>query len=316
MKILKSIIVKLLSIFEEPITWVAAKWLKYAAWQKRSEKVLMKVGVYPIIDHYYWPLINPKKYLKKSLREDRHLPGINLNVSIQLDLLKNFNFNEELLQFSIDGNGHDHFYYNNNNFESGDAEFLYSMIRYLKPKNIIEIGSGFSTLLMLEAINKNWRENKNDQCLLTCVDPYSRLNTKKRNIKIIDKPVESLDPVFFQILTQNDILFIDSSHVIRPQGDVLFEYLEILPILQSGVIVHSHDIFTPKDYLDDWVIHQHLLWNEQYLLEAFLSNNNKFEVIGAVNFLAHHYKKELSEIAPVFAQQKDREPGSFWIRKC
>jgi len=75
-------------------------------------------------------------------------------------------------------------------------------------------------------------------------------------------------------------LFIDSSHIIRPQGDVLFEYLEILPILNAGVFVHIHDIFTPKDYLSEWILDGKVFWNEQYLLEAFLSFNTCFKIMG------------------------------------
>ena len=88
-----------------------------------------------------------------------------------------------------------------------------------------------------------------------------------------------------------------------------------MPRLAKGVIVHVHDIFSPKDYLDDWILRDGLMWNEQYLLEAFLSNNHDFEVIGALNYLAHNYTKEFSEKCPIFAQQLGREPGAFWIRR-
>ena len=116
-------------------------------------------------------------------------------------------------------------------------------------------------------------------------------------------------------MQSNDILFIDSSHVIRPQGDVLFQYLEILPILNSGVLVHIHDIFTPKDYLDEWVFDYHRLWNEQYLLEAFLTFNQHYRIIGALNYLRHHHFEALASKCPVFARQDNREPGSFWLMK-
>ena len=97
---------------------------------------------------------------------------------------------------------------------------------------------------------------------------------------------------------------------------LLFEYLEIaLPVLKPGVIVHIHDIFTPKDYLDDWIYKQHRLWNEQYLLEAFLTFNNKFKIIGATNYLSHNYRDEFSAKCPIFASQRGREPGAFWLRR-
>jgi hypothetical protein len=122
----------------------------------------------------------------------------------------------------------------------------------------------------------------------------------------------------FESLASGDILFIDSSHVIRPQGDVLFEYLSILPRLSHGVLVHIHDIFTPKDYLTEWVVNERRLWNEQYLLEAFISMNRGFRVIGALNFLKHHHPDPLGAKLPVLRQElSQREPGSFWIvRDC
>jgi hypothetical protein len=88
----------------------------------------------------------------------------------------------------------------------------------------------------------------------------------------------------------------------------------LLPILKPGVLVHIHDIFTPKDYLDDWIF-SHRLWNEQYLLEAFLSFNSDFRIIGALNYLAHNYRKELKAKCPIFAKQQNREPGAFWMIK-
>ena len=93
------------------------------------------------------------------------------------------------------------------------------------------------------------------------------------------------------------------------------KYLELLPTLNSGVLVHVHDIFTPKDYLDEWVFNKHLLWNEQYLLEAFLIFNSEFRIIGSLNYLSHNFTEEFSEKCPVFAKQDDREPGAFWMIK-
>ena len=106
--------------------------------------------------------------------------------------------------------------------------------------------------------------------------------------------------------------------MIRPQGDVLFEYLELLPTLNSGVIIHIHDIFTPKDYLDEW-LEASFFWNEQYLLEAFLTNNKNFRIIGATNYLMHKYYDYFSAKCPILKKQKKegikREPGSFWMIK-
>lgn len=305
-----------IAVLGSPFTFIASIWLWFvrkAGIGKINDKILMKVGVFPILDHYYQPLINPKKHIKKSLREDRKLPGIDFNIREQLVLLSKFKYNEELLKFPIGKVKDVEFHYDNKSYKSGDAEYLYNMIRHFKPNKIIEIGSGHSTLMAQNAIIQNKLENFSYKCNHTCIEPYEIPWLKKLDIELVREKVENIDKSFFQKLEANDILFIDSSHIIRAQGDVLFEYLELLPILKSGVLIHIHDIFSPKDYLDDWVYNLHLLWNEQYLLEAFLTFNSEFRIIGALNYLTHNYRIELEEKCPVFAKQEGREPGAFWI---
>ena len=281
----------------------------------RTLQIFRKFGVYPIRDHYYEPLFNPA-YLRKPLSEDRELPGLDWNVGEQLDLLKQFHFNDELLEFPLTQHGDLEYFYNNDAFASGDAEFLYNIIRFFKPRRILEIGSGSSTLLAARAIQANHREDPGYTCEHVCIEPDEAEWLEKLGVTTIREPVERLDKSLFRRLEKNDILFIDSSHMIRPQGDVLFEYLEILPILRSGVLIHIHDVFTPKDYLDEWISQEVRFWNEQYLLEAFLSFNTEFKIIGALNFLKHRFPKELASRCPVLGDQIDlREPGSFWIRR-
>jgi hypothetical protein len=132
-------------------------------------------------------------------------------------------------------------------------------------------------------------------------------------LTVVRKKVEDINLQFFSDLDKNDILFIDSSHIIRPQGDVLFEFLEILPSLKKGVIVHIHDIFTPKNYLKQWLEKEVRFYNEQYLLEAFLTHNSQWKIIGALNYLHHNYFENLKAIAP--SVTSEREPGSFYIQR-
>jgi hypothetical protein len=279
-----------------------------------SRNILLKIGVYPITDHYYEPLFNPK-HLKRSLRLDRNLPGIDFNVPAQLEILKQFNYNEELLKFPMDKLDNRPVYcYNHGPFGPGDSEYLYNIIRLFKPGKIIEVGCGSSTLMALNAIKKNKEIDSAYMGELTCIEPYEHAWLKECDVKVVRSLVENVGKELFGTLGKNDILFIDSSHVIRPQGDVLFEYLEILPTLNPGVMVHIHDIFTPKDYRDEWV-KTATLWNEQYLLEAFLSGNKEYEIIGATNFLSHHHHDMFSSKCPVFKSQANIEPGSFWIRR-
>ncbi len=315
---MKRNILKIILFIGVPFTFLSSIWLKLvkkAGPGKSGDKIFMKLGILPVLDHYYQPMINPKKHLTKSLRDDRELQGIDFNAEEQLDLLAKFNYNEELLKFPLSKKKDIEFYYDNGSYCSGDAEYLYNIVRHFKPNRIIEIGSGNSTLMVRNAVTANKLDNSNYKCNHICIEPYEQPWLEKIEIELIREKVENIDKSFFQKLESKDILFIDSSHIIRPQGDVLFEYLELLPTLKSGVLIHVHDIFTPKDYLNDWVYENHFLWNEQYLLEAFITYNSEFKIIGALNYLTHNYRKEFAEKCPIFAKQQGREPGAFWMIK-
>ena len=278
------------------------------------KNALFKVGVFPIRDHYYEPQFDNRKN-QIDFSQERNLPGIDWRVSDQLKMLKTLTFSGELtgiLQGKTKENPLE-FHLDNGSFESGDAECWYQIIRANKPKRIIEIGSGNSTLMAIKAIKKNQSEQLNYTCEHICIEPYEMPWLEQMDITIIREKVEEIDLSFFSQLKENDILFIDSSHVIRPQGDVLFEYLELLPSLNKGVIVHIHDIFSPRNYLKSWLQDDIRFWNEQYLVEAFLSNNDSWEIIASLNFLHHNYYNLLKEVAPFLTPE--REPGSFYIKK-
>ena len=318
--IIKSIkfILKPILFLGTPLTFLSSVWLKFvkkAGPGKIDDIIFMQLGILPVLDHYYQPMINPKKHLVRSLRDDRDLQGIDLNTEEQLDLLAKFNYNQELLKFPLNRKNEVEFYYDNISYAPGDAEYLYNIVRHFKPGRIIEIGSGYSTLMVRNAITNNKLDNSHYTCHHICIEPYEQQWLEKIEVELIREKVECIEKSFFQQLKSNDLLFIDSSHIIRPQGDVLFEYLELLPTLKPGVLIHVHDIFTPKDYPDEWVYKNHSLWNEQYLLEAFISFNPEFRIIGALNYLSHNYRNEFAEKCPVFAKQQDGEPGAFWMIK-
>jgi Methyltransferase domain len=276
------------------------------------KKALLRVGVFPICDHYYEPLFDGR-HLLKPLSEPRVLPGIDWNVAEQLELLSAFHFNDELLRIPEEQQGKRGFYYNNAAFGTGDAEFLYNLIRFKKPKRILEVGSGFSTLIAIEAIAANRLGDPQYRCEHVCIEPYEMPWLEEAPVRVLRERVEKVDPKNFADLESNDVLFIDSSHVIRPQGDVLFEYLEVLPSLKPGVMVHAHDIFSPRDYPASWAIDEVRLWNEQYLLEAFLSHNRDWKILGALNYLHHNHFSDLAAKCPRL--KPEREPGSFYLQK-
>jgi len=227
-------------------------------------------------------------------------------------LLGKFNYNEELVQLVKLKKSKFNFSFSNDTFLSGDAETAYNIVRYFKPNRIIEVGCGNSTLILQHAISRN-KSERNIECNHICIEPFHYEHLAEMNVEFLKSRIEDVDIEYFKSLQKNDILFIDSSHIIRPQGDVLLEYLEILPILNSGVIVHIHDIFSPRDYLDEWIKDGVLFWNEQYLLEAFLLFNSEYKIICANNYLMHNYFSEFKKTCVML--EPGREPGSFWIQK-
>ena len=279
------------------------------------KRILLTIGIFPLRDHYYEPLFNPR-WLRYPLDEPRLLPGVDLSEAGQLKLLEQMavgNYGVELNDLIMGRTDSLKFHFNNGAFESGDAEFWYAMIRHFKPRKIIEIGSGNSTLMARRAIEQNSKIDPAYCCAHTCIEPYEMAWLEQCGVEVIRERVEQVAPDFFRALGSGDILFIDSSHMIRPQGDVLYEFLRILPILASGVIVHVHDIFTPRDYPRQWVVEENKFWNEQYLLEAFLCHNADWQVLAALNFLHHSHSPGLKDICPYLEEQ--REPGSFYLQK-
>lgn len=278
-----------------------------------SRWIFRSVGVFPLRNHYYDPYINIRD-LKHSLREPRPLPGIDWNLDEQFEWLDRFHYNDELLALPLKRERPLEYFYENGSFEAGDAEFLYNMIRHAKPRRLIEIGCGHSTLLAVEAERRNAAEPQGHACEHLCIEPYEQPWLERLpGVTVFRRKVEDVDREVFARLEANDILFIDSSHVIRRQGDVVFEFLEVLPLLRPGVLVQVHDIFSPRDYPLAWIELKGYMIDEQYLLEAFLSHNPQFRIIGAVNMLKCDHFKRLAEKCPILKTQPHREPGSLWL---
>ena len=265
--------------------------------------------------HYYSPVVYPRD-IQQPLDAPRRLPGLDFNTARQLELVGKFDYGEELLSIPLEKRHAGSAAYHNYAFEPGDAEMLYNMIRHFKPRRIVEVGCGQSTLFALLAENRNRQDDAAHVCHHICVEPYENPWLEKMGVEVKRERIEKLDVTVIEALEESDILFIDSSHVLRPQGDVVHEYLLLLGLLRPGVIVHVHDIFTPRDYPAAWVLEDRRLWNEQYILEAFLSFNNSFEILAMVNYLAHEHLGALENACPILAKEPWREPGSFWFRKC
>ena len=284
---------------------------KFGGENFKIQSVLFKMfGVFPILNHYYEPkFVYPANF---DATVNRSLP-LEINLEEQITAMATLNAVLELTEMQVVKNQIDNtIYIDNPNFGPGDAELYYLLIREKKPKRIIEIGSGFSTQLALLAIEKNKMDGV--ACELTCIEPFEMpFLDRVEGIAIIRKQVELLSLDIFKSLEANDILFIDSSHIIRPGDDLLFIYFQILPVLKKGVLIHIHDIFTPRHYPQEWLMKKMRFWNEQYLLEAFLYNNAGFKILFTLNHLVKTNfiaaNKTLIHLKP------NSEPSSFWMEK-
>ena len=262
--------------------------------------------------HFYQPIPDTQSLPESLWNRPSELVGIDMNDAMQLDLLRNHfpKFRHEYDQFPTEPTGEPgRFHFNNGLFDGTDALVAYCIIRHFQPRLIIEVGSGFSSLVTAEAIAKN----KNSA--LICIEPFP-LDFLRQGFpglhSLIEKKVEDIDFEFFSQLDSGDILFIDSSHTVKIGGDVNYLFLEVLPRLNPGVIVHVHDIFLPFDYRRDWVMDEFRFWTEQYLLQAFLSFNSEFEVLMANSYVAHRYMKDLKT---TFMNSPWWGGGSFWMRR-
>jgi len=283
-------------------------------WEKRGFHIT------PI--HYYFPIPDTRELGDELWAKHSDMIGVNVNEDRQLKLLELFlsEFKNEYDCFPQQKTlTSQRYYVNNDAIESVDGEILYCMIRHFKPKRLIEIGSGYSTYLCAEAILKNKEENPSYDCKLTAIDPYPNTVLKKGFpgfSELIPKKVQDIPLSDFVKLDENDILFIDSTHVLQIGSDVRYEYLEILPRLKKGVIVHAHDIFLPAEYPKEWIRKMAWFWNEQYILQAFLSFNESFEVLWAGSYM---HLKNPDKLEKAFRSYKRNRrwlgPGSFWIRR-
>jgi hypothetical protein len=205
-----------------------------------------------------------------------------------------------------------HFYLGNIAFEAVDAEMLFGIIRLLKPRRMYEIGSGFSTLLAADALHRNGIDGC--PCRLIAIDPYASAELGlPSGVDFWRVPVQDVSPSEFQSLGENDILFVDSSHVCKIGSDVEFLFLEVLPRIRPGVVVHLHDIFMPLEYPKEWVLDLHRFWNEQYLLQAFLTFNTTFEVLWAGQWMQIKYPDLIAKAFPSY--KPGVSAGSFWFRR-
>lgn len=271
---------------------------------------------HPLLIHFYQPVPEYELLPPSYFQQKQDLPGVTIDMTVIQDYL------QQLGRFSPECGWPEHktdghlYFWRNPSFSYSSACILHAMIRTNQSRRLIEIGSGFSSLIAMNALRLN---DPSEQFQMHCVEPYPvkwLAEIKHPYLYLHTKPVQELPVDFFTQLEPNDILFIDSSHVSKLNSDVNFLFLRVLPRLKKGVIVHIHDIYIPYEYPQihfwgDWKI----FWNEQYLLQAFLSGNKDFSIIFPGYLMQTDFATDFKKAFPRYDPVIHRATSSFWIKK-
>jgi predicted O-methyltransferase YrrM len=272
-----------------------------------GHKVALKVGLVVLPNHYYTPVADIEE-LRRTRNVWAHrssMLGIDVDIEAQKNALRRtikpfepeYRGNANYLEGAAKGFGPGYGYV--------EAQCFHGMVRSLKPRRIIEVGSGISTYCALKALALNAKEGSPGR--IHCVEPYPRgtflLDAASRSeVQLTRSQVQTLDPAFFQDLEAGDLLFIDSSHALKPGGDVFFLYLEVLPRLKPGVYIHIHDIYFPYLYQRD-LLQSMLQWSETALLQAVMTNNSRLAIVFCLSQLHYDAPEILGEVFPEYRQQ-------------
>jgi hypothetical protein len=268
-----------------------------------------RLGVYPLIEHYHDP---PVRIPARSGRQPRVLPGVDTRLDEQLELLAHLRYGDELRAIPMRQGSDNRPFFENPAFAAADSQIYHSVLRHFRPRLVIEVGSGQSTRFAARALELNRAEGSPGE--LVAIEPYEAPELETLGVRVIRSCVEDVDADLFSELEAGDVLFIDSSHVVRPGGDVVLLLLDVIPALRPGVLVHVHDVFTPRDYPDEWIARR-WFWAEQYVVEGLLTDNPRLDVLLAVDLLLSERPEAFAEACPVPSPPgPGPTPSSLWLR--
>jgi hypothetical protein len=283
----------------------------------------LRHGFLPVPVSYYSPIPDIEDLIRRNLWDKKsEMPGIDFRIGEQLSLLEDLGekFGKECVWPLEKTRDDRQFHVDNSSFSFGCAASTRSFIRNYKPKRIFEVGSGMSSRVISEAVMMN-RSETGIPAEYVIVDPYPGevIRNGLRGLdRLVESRVELLPPSFFDSLTEGDILFIDSSHTVKIGSDCNYLYLEIIPSIRPGVILHIHDIALPYEYPRTYATSETFrqFWTEQYILQAFLSHNRNFEVMLAMYYIMNEHLDVFGKSYPGYDREKHKlSSGSFWIRR-
>jgi len=267
--------------------------------------------------HFYSPIPSKQDittYLAKRQGNTvaHSYPGIVLADDKQLELLNNLNTYYPLVPFKVKPTDGLLYHFDNPHYAYTDAIFLACMLNHIRPRRLIEIGSGFSTCAILD-INRLFLDS---QIRVTSIEPYADLlrslvARSQDPLTIVESRLQETDIHIFDRLEPGDVLFIDSTHVAKVGSDVNYIFFEVLPRLARGVFIHLHDIYADFEYPESW-LREGRAWNEAYLLRAFLEFNDSFRILLFVSYLQNAYETWFRQNMPDTLVNKG---GCFWMQK-
>ncbi len=267
--------------------------------------------------HFYSPIVDPSEITRRHAQVfnyGRRPSNIDMRDEAQLALLRKMKEPFAKLPFQATESEGLRYYYDNPFFTYGDGIVLACMLMEFKPRRIIEVGSGFSSCVTMD-VNDLFLGGTTE---ITFVEPFPTiLNTlirpeDRERYRMVASPVQDIDLGMIDTLQAGDVLFIDSTHVTKTGSDVNFEFFTILPRLASGVLIHFHDMFYPFEYPEVWVVNDNRSWNELYLMNAFLANNNEYEIVFFNDFMYREHRAATTAALPLFPKNAG---GSLWLRK-
>jgi predicted O-methyltransferase YrrM len=266
--------------------------------------------------HFYSPIpaiVDLKMNEEEVFAFPPAIRGVELNEEKQLDLLRHFALLYPDQPFTPEAVPGRRYFFENPNYAYNDAIVLYCMMRHVRPRRIVEIGSGYSSCAMLD-VNELFFENS---IACTFIEPYPQLlrdlikDSDHQRIRILAQKVQAADIEVFRELTASDILFIDSSHVVKTGSDVNYILFKILPLLREGVYIHFHDIFYPFEYPPEWV-YEGRAWNEAYVLRAFMQYNRAFEIQFFNSYLIEKHRDVFAAAMPLCLKGIG---ANLWLKK-
>jgi hypothetical protein len=281
---------------------------------KRSQQSSIRPG-YPI-GHYYSPVVDPDELAKSSFGKQRkpdELLCIDFNYEKMKPLIATA-LTARTMSLPEEATPEFRYYVNNDMFGIGDAIVLSAFLSHFKPANWIEVGSGFSSAILLDTLDRDSTLKTKVVFIEPNTDRLEALirQEDRERVSIIKSIVQDVPLETYEILGAGDVLFLDTTHISKTGSDVNHEVFQILPRLKPGVIVHFHDVFDVLEYPDEWIYKENRSWNEQYLLRAFLMYNDNFEVLYANDAFAKHNRGFIKEICPDIL----RNPGGgLWLLK-